>query len=76
MSIKLQYTEEGIVKAIRGCIVIVTGFQNCINGQLIRFGFGTIGLVIGFNEAEAQVLIIKEAEKIRDRKSTRLNSSH
>lgn len=65
MSIKLQYTEEGIVKAIRGCIVIVTGFQNCINGQLIRFGFGTIGLVVGFSEFETQVLIIKETEKIR-----------
>jgi len=65
MSIKLQYTEEGIVKAIRGCIVIVTGFENCINGQLIRFGFGTIGMIMGFNEFEAQVLIIKETEKIR-----------
>lgn len=65
MSIKLQYTEEGIVKAIRGCIVIVTGFENCINGQLIRFGFGTIGMIMGFNEHEAQVLIIKETEKIR-----------
>lgn len=65
MSIKLQYTEEGVVKAIRGCIVIVTGFENCINGQLIRFGFGTIGMIMGFNEHEAQVLIIKETEKIR-----------
>ena len=65
MSIKLQYTEEGIVKAIRGCIVIVTGFENCINGQLIRFGFGTIGMIVGFNEFESQVLIIKEADKIR-----------
>ena len=65
MSIKLQYTEVGVVKAIRGCIVIVTGFKNCINGQLIRFGYGTIGMIVGFNETEAQVLIIKEAEKIR-----------
>ena len=65
MSIKLQYTEVGIVKAIRGCIVIVTGFKNCINGQVIRFGYGTIGMIVGFTETEAQVLIIKEAEKIR-----------
>ncbi len=65
MSIKVQYTEVGYVKAIRGCIVIVTGFGNCINGQLIRFGYGTIGMVVGFTETEAQVLILKETEKIR-----------
>ncbi|MFH0753713.1 MAG: F0F1 ATP synthase subunit alpha [Candidatus Omnitrophota bacterium] len=65
MSIKLQYTEVGVVKAIRGCIVIVTGFSNCINGQLIRFGYGTLGMVVGFTEDEAQVLVLKEAEKIR-----------
>lgn len=65
MGIKLQYTEIGIVKAIRGCIIIVTGLSNCINGQLIRFGYGTIGMVVGFNEHEAQVLLLKENEKIR-----------
>jgi len=65
MSIKVQYTEVGMVKAIRGCIVLVTGFKNCINGQLIRFGYGTIGTIVGFNEHEAQVLIIKETDKIR-----------
>ena len=65
MSIKLQYTEVGTVKAIRGCIVMVTGFRNCINGQLIRFGYGTVGTVVGFDENEAQVLILKEEEKIR-----------
>jgi F-type H+-transporting ATPase subunit alpha len=65
MSIKLQYTEAGVVKAIRGCIVIVTGFRNCINGQLVNFGYGTMGMVVGFTEGEAQVLIVKENEKIR-----------
>ncbi len=65
MSIKLQYTEVGVVKAIRGCIVIVTGLSNCINGQLIRFGYGTLGMVVGFTQDEAQVLILKESSKIR-----------
>jgi len=65
MSIKLQYTEVGIVKAIRGCTVVVTGFKNCINGQLIRFGYGTMGVILGFSETEANVLIVKETEKIR-----------
>lgn len=61
----LQYTEVGKVRALRGCIVIVEGFRNCINGQLIRFGYGTIGMIVGFNENEAQVLLIKETEKIK-----------
>ena len=62
---QLQYTEVGIVKAMRGCIVFVRGFRNCINGQLIKFGYGTIGMIVGFNEQEAQVLVIKETDKIK-----------
>ncbi len=65
MSQKLQYIETGIVRSLRGCIVIVNGFRNCINGQLIKFGYGTTGMVLGFNEKETQVLLIKENEKIR-----------
>ena len=62
---QLQYTEVGFVKAMRGSIVLVKGFRNCINGQLIKFGYGTMGMIVGFNEEEAQVLIIKEAERIK-----------
>jgi len=62
---ELKYTEVGYVKSIRGCIVIVTGLKNCINGQLIDFGFGTRGMIVGFNEQEAYVLILKENEKIK-----------
>lgn len=61
----LQYTEFGVVRCIRGCIVVVTGFKNCINGQLIKFGYGTVGMVVGFDAEEAQVLIVKESEKIK-----------
>ncbi len=62
---QLQYTEVGTVKSMRGCIVIVSGFRNCMNGQLIKFGYGTIGMILGFNETETQVLVIKETEKIK-----------
>src|ERR1041385_9045261 len=62
---QLQYTEVGTVKAIRGCIIIVKGFSNCINGQLIRFGYGTMGMIVGFNEQEAQVLILKETDRVK-----------
>ncbi len=61
----LQYTEVGTVKAIRGCIILVKGFRNCINGQLIKFGYGTTGMIVGFNEQEAQVLILRENERVK-----------
>ncbi len=62
---ELQYTEIGVVRCIRGCIVVVNGFKNCINGQLIKFGYGTIGMIVGYDLEEAQVLILKETEKIK-----------
>jgi len=61
----LQYTEVGTVKAIRGCIILVKGFRNCLNGQIIKFGYGTIGMIVGFTEQEAQVLILKENERTK-----------
>ena len=62
---ELRYTEVGYVKSIRGCIVVASGFRNCINGQLINFGFGTQGIIVGFNEEEAHVLIVKQATEIK-----------
>lgn len=61
----LQYTEFGVVRCIRGCIVTVSGFKNCLNGQLIKFGYGTAGMIVGFDQVEAQVLIVREDEKIK-----------
>ncbi|VAW12257.1 hypothetical protein MNBD_BACTEROID05-187, partial [hydrothermal vent metagenome] len=62
---ELKYTEVGRIKSIRGCIIIVEGLENCINGQLIHFGFGTMGIIIVFDEKEAQILIVKESSKLR-----------
>ncbi len=62
---ELRYTEIGYVKSIRGCIVVVDGFKHCINGQLIQFGFGTMGIILGFNEVETHVLIVKQSTEIR-----------
>lgn len=62
---ELRYTEEGVVRVIRGCIVIVEGFRNCINGQVIRFGYGTMGIILGFDEKEAQVLIVRQQVNLK-----------
>jgi len=62
---ELRYTEEGYIRVIRGCIVLVEGFKNCINGQVVRFGYGTMGVIIGFNEAEAQILIVRQQSNLK-----------
>ncbi|MFA6636322.1 MAG: F0F1 ATP synthase subunit alpha [Candidatus Omnitrophota bacterium] len=56
----LQYKEIGYITTIRGCIVTVRGLENCINGQLVRFGFGNEGIIIGFDAVETQVLLVKQ----------------
>ena len=60
--VELRYKETGIIKAVSGCIVQVTGFQNCFLGQLVQFGFGTQGVIMGFDLNTTQVLMIKEDE--------------
>ncbi len=62
---ELRYTEVGYVKSVRGSIIVAGGFKNCINGQLVNFGFGTNGIIVGFNEHEAHVLIIKKTTDIK-----------
>lgn len=61
---KLHYKETGIIKAVSGCIVQVMGFQNCFLGQLVQFGYGTQGVIMGFDLNITQVLMIKENEPL------------
>ena len=62
--VELHYKENGIVKTVSGCIAQVIGLQNCFLGQLVHFGFGTEGIIMGFDMNVAQVLMIKEHESI------------
>ncbi len=61
---QLSYKENGIVKALSGCIASVINLQNCFLGQLVKFGYGTEGIIMGFDTQSAQVLIVKENEPI------------
>lgn len=60
----LQYIETGRVKAVKGSVVIAVGLDKCIFGQLTKFGYETTGMIVGFNEHEVQILVIKENQKI------------
>lgn len=60
----LRYKEYGTVKSSAGCITTVIGLQNCFLGQLLKFGYGTEGVIMGFNPNEALVLMVKENEPV------------
>jgi F-type H+-transporting ATPase subunit alpha len=61
---ELRYKEYGVVKSTAGCIATVTGLKSCFLGQLVRFGFGTEGIIMGCDLTASQVLIVKENEPI------------
>lgn len=60
----LHYKEYGIVKSSSGCIASVIGLQNCFLGQLVKFGYETEGIIMGFDTETALILIVKENEPI------------
>ena len=61
---QLRYKEYGIVRSSAGCTAQVLGLQNCFLGQLVRFGEGTEGIIMGFDLEIAQILVVKEKEPI------------
>ncbi|MFC1709571.1 F0F1 ATP synthase subunit alpha [Candidatus Omnitrophota bacterium] len=50
--------EVGRIKSVRQFIVIATGLNSCINGQIVQFEQGNLGLVMGFKGDEAQILAL------------------
>ncbi|MBN1870233.1 MAG: F0F1 ATP synthase subunit alpha [Candidatus Omnitrophica bacterium] len=50
--------EVGRVQAIREFLVTVTGLPSCINGQIVEFQGGHLGLVMGFKGDLVQVLVL------------------
>jgi F-type H+-transporting ATPase subunit alpha len=57
--------EIGFVKSLRKFIVVAAGLPSCMSGQIVDFACGLIGLVMGFNEQEVQILILGPASDIR-----------
>ncbi len=57
--------EVGQVQSVRKFIVLATGLPSCMNGQLVEFASGILGLVMGFTKDEVQILILGDATAIR-----------
>jgi len=61
----LDLKEYGEVKEIKNFIVKVKGLSNCMNGQIVNFNYDTQGMVVGFDEEDVKVLIIKKKGDIK-----------
>ena len=60
-----EIREIGQVQSVRKFIVIANGLPSCMNGQLIEFANGMLGLVMGFTEDKVQILVLGDPSAIR-----------
>ncbi|MFH1640729.1 MAG: F0F1 ATP synthase subunit alpha, partial [Candidatus Omnitrophota bacterium] len=64
-SARFEVREIGVVQSVRKFVVIAKGLPSCMNGQIVEFSDGTLGLVMGFNEEKVQILVLGDASGIR-----------
>ena len=57
--------EVGRVRSIRELIVKVAGLPSCMNGQMVQFADGARGMVMGFTEEHALVLLFGNKARVR-----------
>lgn len=50
--------EVGRIQSIREFLVIAVGLPSCINGQIVEFEGGHLGLVMGFKGEQVQILVL------------------
>jgi F-type H+/Na+-transporting ATPase subunit alpha len=60
-----EIREVGYVQSVRKFIVIAHGLPSCINGQIVEFANGTLGLIMGFTEEKVQILVLGDPVGIR-----------
>ena len=57
--------EIGRVKEVKKFIIKIEGLPSCMSGQLVKFSDGTNGLVMGFNDKEALVIVLGYEARVR-----------
>jgi F-type H+/Na+-transporting ATPase subunit alpha len=62
---KIKFSETGVIKDIKKMIVRITGLPSCLNGQLIDFGSGNKGIVMGYDEEDVLALLLGEDTGVR-----------
>lgn len=62
---QFEVREIGQIQSVRKFVVIATGLPSCMNGQIVEFANGILGLVMGFNEEKVQILVLGDASSLR-----------
>lgn len=62
---KFEVKEIGQVQSVRKFIVLAKGLPSCMNGQIVEFANGGLGLVMGFTEDKVQILVLGDTSSIR-----------
>lgn len=61
----IQLKEYGVVSEIKQDIAHVVGLTNCMNGQMVHFEGGSLGVLVGFENGYELVMVVKEGAKIK-----------
>lgn len=62
---KIKLTETGTIKDIKKMIVRIAGLPSCLNGQLVDFGSGSKGIIMGFDEEDVLALLLGDDSGVR-----------
>jgi len=61
----LRVKEHGTIAEIREDVVRITGLTNCMNGQLLRLGPASQGVVVGFDPDYVLALVVKQGGALK-----------
>jgi F-type H+-transporting ATPase subunit alpha len=62
---KIKFSEKGTIKDIKKMIVRITGLPSCLNGQLVDFGEGNRGIIMGYDENDVLALLLGDDSRVR-----------
>ena len=71
---KIKISEAGVIKDIKKMIVRITGLPSCLNGQLVDFGEGNKGIIMGYDQEDVLALLLGSDAGVRLGQSVMGNS--
>jgi len=61
----IKLKEHGTVAEMRQDVISVVGLTNCLNGQLVKIGAASSGVIVGFDPGYVLVLLVHEGAPIK-----------
>ncbi len=62
---KIKFSETGVIKDIKKMIVRITGLPSCLNGQIVDFGEGNKGIIMGYDQEDVLALLLGDDAGVR-----------